>query len=109
MNHFPDTLIKINESLADTIASPVLHARLLAAEHHFKGRAWFWMWIPHLEWTYISEEHQKVCLKTTNGKPIDLDGIQLEYMELKWIEHTEYYRPRFWSFNYKPIKEKNNE
>ena len=108
MNHLPDTLIKINEALAKDM-TPVDHARFLAAENHFKGRTWFWLWIPHLEWTYISDKHQIKCLKTTNDRPIDLDGIQTEYMELKWIEHTEYNRPRFWSFNYQLTQGENNE
>ena len=100
MNHLPDTLIKINPSLAKDM-TPVDHARFLAAENHFKGRTWFWLWIPHLEWTYISDKHQIKCLKTTNGQPLELNGIGLEYMELKYIEAKEYQRPLFWSFNYK--------
>ena len=100
MNHLPSTLIKISEDLAKDRLTPVLRARLLAAEHHFKGKEWFWMWVPLLEWAYVSEEHRIICLKTTNGQPIDLDGVHTQSMELKWIEYTEYRRPRFWSFNY---------
>ncbi len=99
MNQLPDTLVKINESLAKDI-SPIDHARLLSAEHHFKSNPWFWIWIPHLEWTYVSEEHKIKCLKTTNGRPIDLDGIGLDYKELSYIEQTKYIRPDFWPFNY---------
>ena len=108
MNHLSDTLIKIDESLAKDM-TPVHHARFLAAEHHFKGKAWFWIWIPHLKWSYISDEHQKICLRTTNNRPIDLDGIRLDYMELKWIEHTQYNRPDFWRFNYQSTQGDNNE
>ena len=100
MNHLPDTLVKINPSLAKDM-TPIDHARFLAAENHFKGRTWFWLWIPHLEWTYISEQHQIKCLKTTNNQQLELNGIGLVYMELKYIEAKGYQRPLFWSFNCK--------
>ena len=58
---------------------------------------------------YNSDEHQKICLRTTNDRPIDLDGIRLNYVELKWIEHTQYNRPDFWRFNYQSTQGDNNE